>query len=68
MSKDLFNFSEQEIKEHLYEYYNTVIDKPFYYPNNSIRISDAYKTLLDNVDKVPIEEIESLIEKYKLCI
>ena len=37
-----------------------------YYPNNSFRITDAYNTLLENVSKVPVEEIENLIKKYNL--
>lgn len=32
----------------------------FSYPNNSLRINDAYKKLLRNVSNVPIEKIEEL--------
>lgn len=57
---DLFHFSEREIIEHLNTYYNTVLFKPFYYPQNSIRVKMAYEKLLENIDKIPIEKVEEL--------
>ena len=38
----------------------------FSYPNNSVRIRGAYETLLKNLQNVPLEEIETIIEKYNL--
>lgn len=38
----------------------------FQYPNNSLRGAMSYRTLLNNLDRVPIEEIERLITKYNL--
>lgn len=45
------------------EVYGVVV-KPFYYPHNSIRETTAYEKLLDNTGRIPIEEIEKLLEKY----
>lgn len=33
------------------------------YPNNSIRHSNVYEKLLDNIDKIPLEDIENLLLK-----
>lgn len=62
LSEALHAFDLEEITEFIDTNWGTVITKPFYYLNNSIRISSAYEKLLDNIDKVPIEKIEELIK------
>lgn len=52
----------EEITDYLENNYGTVITKPFFYPNNSIRVSLAYGKLLENIGKIPIEKIEELIK------
>lgn len=59
-------FSIPEVEEFLVSK-GVVLDKQFYYPNNSIVLYSAYQTLLNNVDKIPLSEIENLITKYN-CI
>lgn len=44
-------------------FYNELyIRRPFH----SIRYDSAYELLLNNIDRVPIEEIENLNKKYNL--
>jgi hypothetical protein len=37
-----------------------------YYPHNSIRTNDAYEKLLENIERVPIEKIEQLLEEHNI--
>jgi len=39
----------------------------FSYPNNSIITVDIYKKLYRNIEKIPINELENLLNKYN-CI
>lgn len=43
------------------------VNENFYYPHNSITTKAAYDRLLNNVGKIPIQEIENLLDKYN-CI
>ncbi len=63
---DPYNFNDHEIIDVLENRGYRIGRGELYYPNNSIRVTDAYNTLMDNVSKVPVEEIENLIEKYDL--
>lgn len=41
------------------------MDKLFlFYPNNSIRHESIYNRLTNNIDKVPLSELEALLDKY----
>ena len=43
------------------------INTNFIYPNNSIVTKNIYDRLLKNVDKIPLQELEHLLDKYN-CI
>ncbi len=34
------------------------------YPNNSIRHKEVYEKLLDNIDIIPIEELNTFLDNY----
>lgn len=56
------DFSSEDLIEVL-EYRGYKVDerpKNFNYPNNSIRVVDAWQKLIDNMDRIPVEKIEEL--------
>ena len=43
------------------------VNENFSYPNNSIVTRDTFSRLLRNIDKVPLQELEDLLDKHN-CI
>jgi hypothetical protein len=64
--KDAVDFDDEELIEALELSGHTIRSSRHFYPNNSIRINDAYNTLLDNIESVPVEVIEKIIKDYNL--
>jgi hypothetical protein len=60
------DFDDEELIEALELSGHTISSSRHFYPNNSIRINDAYNTLLDNIESVPVEVIEKIIADYNL--
>lgn len=58
------DFSSEDLIEVLENRGYEISDKPksFNYPDNSIRIVDAWQKLIDNMDRIPVEKIEELIK------